>query len=67
MFGLKVSMKGIIVKYSDEAVKASVDLSSKYIGNKRLTDKSIDILDELGAYENLKVKKIKKQYRREWC
>ena len=35
-------------------------MSAKYIGNKRLPDKSIDILDELGAYENLKVKKDKK-------
>ena len=61
MFGLKGKYEEYHkVKYSDEAVKASVDLSSKYIGNKRLPDKSIDILDELGAYENLKVKKDKK-------
>ena len=63
MFGLRSKYEEYHkVKYSDEAVKASVDLSSKYIGNKRLPDKSIDILDELGAYENLKVKKIKKRY-----
>ena len=62
MFGLKGKYEEYHkVKYSDEAVKASVDLSSKYIGNKRLPDKSIDILDELGAYENLKVKKDKKE------
>ena len=62
MFGLRGKYEEYHkVKYSDEAVKASVDLSAKYIGNKRLPDKSIDILDELGAYENLKVKKDKKE------
>ena len=62
MFGLRSKYEEYHkVKYSDEAVKASVDLSAKYIGNKRLPDKSIDILDELGAYENLKVKKDKKE------
>ncbi len=50
MFGLRSKYEEYHkVKYSDEAVKASVDLSAKYIGNKRLPDKSIDILDELGA------------------
>ena len=62
MFGLKGKYEEYHkVKYSDNAVKASVDLSSKYMGNKRLPDKSIDILDELGAYENLKLKKDKKE------
>ncbi len=61
MFGLKDKYeKYHKVKYSNEAIKASVDLSAKYIGNKRLPDKSIDILDELGAFENLKHKKDKK-------
>ena len=61
MFGIKGKYEEYHkVKYSDNAVKASVDLSSKYMGNKRLPDKSIDILDELGAYENLKFKKDKK-------
>ena len=62
MFGLKGKYEEYHkVKYSGNAVKASVDLSSKYMGNKRLPDKSIDILDELGAYENLKLKKDKKE------
>ena len=61
MFGLRGKYEEYHkVKYSDEAVKASVDLSAKYIGNKRLPDKSIDILDELGAFENLKVQEDKK-------
>ena len=62
MFGLRDKYEEYHkVKYSDEAIKASVDLSAKYIGNKRLPDKSIDILDELGAFENLKSSKDKKE------
>ena len=62
MFGLRDKYEEYHkVKYSDEAIKASVDLSAKYIGNKRLPDKSIDILDELGAFENLKSSKDKKK------
>ena len=62
MFGLRNKYEEYHkVKYSDAAIRTSVDLSSKYIGNKRLPDKSIDILDELGAYENLKLKKDKKE------
>ena len=49
------------VKYSDKAIKAAVDLSSKYIGNKKLPDKAIDIIDELGAFESLKQLNKKKQ------
>tara|TARA_B100000963_G_scaffold358315_1_gene382657 strand:- start:77 stop:2356 length:2280 start_codon:yes stop_codon:yes gene_type:complete len=62
MFGLRDRYEEYHnVKYSDGAIKASVDLSAKYIGNKRLPDKSIDILDELGAYENLRPNKDKKK------
>ena len=61
MFGVRAKYEEFHnVKYSDQAIKASVDLSSKYIGNKRLPDKSIDILDELGAFEKLKLKDQKK-------
>ncbi len=37
------------VRYSDEALKATVDLSVKYLRDKHLPDKAIDILDEVGA------------------
>ena len=37
------------VKYTAEAVKAAVELSAKYIGDRRLPDKAIDIIDEAGA------------------
>ncbi|MGI9083127.1 MAG: ATP-dependent Clp protease ATP-binding subunit ClpA, partial [Candidatus Fonsibacter lacus] len=49
------------VKFTDVAIKASVDLSSKYIGNKKLPDKSIDIIDELGSSEVLKPENQRKK------
>ena len=49
------------VKFTDSAIKASVDLSSKYIGNKKLPDKSIDIIDELGSSEVLKPENQRKK------
>jgi len=61
MFGLRSKYEDFHkVKYSDEAIRASVDLSYKYIGNKRLPDKSIDIIDELGSSESLKTANQKK-------
>lgn len=41
------------VSYSSEAVKASVDLSSKYINDRFLPDKAIDVIDETGAMLNV--------------
>ena len=49
------------VKFTDAAIKASVGLSSKYIGNKKLPDKSIDIIDELGSSEVLKPENQRKK------
>jgi len=37
------------VKYSPEAVMASLYLSKRYIPNRRLPDKAIDVLDEAGS------------------
>ena len=41
------------VSYSNDAVKASVDLSSKYINDRFLPDKAIDVIDETGAMLNI--------------
>jgi ATP-dependent Clp protease ATP-binding subunit ClpC len=35
--------------YSDEAIKASVELSDRYINGRYLPDKAIDLMDEAGA------------------
>lgn len=37
------------VKYSDEALKAAVELSAKHIKERYLPDKAIDLIDEAGA------------------
>jgi ATP-dependent Clp protease ATP-binding subunit ClpC len=42
------------VTYSDEAVKACVRLSDRYITDRFLPDKAIDVLDEVGARVHLK-------------
>ena len=41
------------VKYTDAAIKAAVTLSHKYINDKFLPDKAIDLIDEAGAFINL--------------
>ena len=41
------------VSYSNDAVKASVDLSLKYINDRFLPDKAIDVIDETGAMLNI--------------
>ncbi|MCT4634832.1 MAG: AAA family ATPase [Rickettsiales bacterium] len=37
------------VKYEDDAIEAAVILSDRYINDKRLPDKAIDVMDEAGA------------------
>ena len=41
------------VRYTSEAVKAAVELSAKYINDRKLPDKAIDIIDEVGASQML--------------
>lgn len=41
------------VKYSDEAIHAAVDLSDKYLNERFLPDKAIDLIDEAGAHTKL--------------
>jgi ATP-dependent Clp protease ATP-binding subunit ClpA len=38
------------IVYSDEALHAAVELSSKHINDRHLPDKAIDVIDEAGAY-----------------
>ncbi len=42
------------VSYEDEAIKACVKLSDRYISDRFLPDKAIDVLDEVGARVHLK-------------
>ncbi|MCU0585705.1 MAG: ATP-dependent Clp protease ATP-binding subunit ClpA [Desulfobacterales bacterium] len=41
------------IEYADAALKAAVDLSSKYLNDRFLPDKAIDVIDEAGAYVRL--------------
>jgi ATP-dependent Clp protease ATP-binding subunit ClpA len=41
------------VRYTQDAIKAAVELSAKYIGDRKLPDKAIDVLDETGASQML--------------
>jgi ATP-dependent Clp protease ATP-binding subunit ClpA len=41
------------LKYTNDAVKAAVELSAKYIHDRKLPDKAIDVIDETGASQML--------------
>ncbi|MCI3179121.1 ATP-dependent Clp protease ATP-binding subunit ClpA [Caulobacter sp. CCUG 60055] len=41
------------LRYTSEALKAAVDLSARYITDRKLPDKAIDIIDEAGASQML--------------
>jgi ATP-dependent Clp protease ATP-binding subunit ClpC len=45
------------VKYSDEAINECVRLSDRYIMDKAMPDKAIDVLDEAGASMNMTIEK----------
>ncbi|MGQ3488554.1 ATP-dependent Clp protease ATP-binding subunit ClpA [Roseovarius pacificus] len=41
------------VKYTNDAIKTAVDLSARYINDRKLPDKAIDVIDEAGAAQHL--------------
>ncbi|MGI6321080.1 MAG: ATP-dependent Clp protease ATP-binding subunit [Bacteroidales bacterium] len=43
-----------LVKYSDEAIKACIGLTMRYVSDRCLPDKAIDALDEAGSRVNIK-------------
>jgi ATP-dependent Clp protease ATP-binding subunit ClpA len=49
------------VKYTDDAIKAAVELSSRHMGDRKLPDKAIDVVDEAGASMMLLAPKDRKQ------
>ena len=48
------------VKYHDESIKSAVELSQKFISDRFLPDKAIDLMDETGALLNVNRKDNKK-------
>lgn len=41
------------LKYSDESLKSAIALSDRYMTEKKLPDKAIDLIDEAGAFQKL--------------
>ncbi|MGY9057548.1 MAG: ATP-dependent Clp protease ATP-binding subunit ClpA, partial [Alphaproteobacteria bacterium] len=41
------------VRYTADAIKTAVELSSRYINDRKLPDKAIDVIDEVGASQML--------------
>lgn len=41
------------VKYTADAIKTAVELSARYINDRKLPDKAIDVIDEAGAAQHL--------------
>ena len=41
------------VTYTDDALKSAVDLSERYLNDRKLPDKAIDVIDETGASQRL--------------
>lgn len=49
------------VKYTDEALRSAVNLSDRYIQDRFLPDKAIDLLDESGSKKNLTIQTVDPQ------
>ena len=41
------------IKYTNDAIKTAVELSARYINDRKLPDKAIDVIDEAGAAQHL--------------
>ncbi len=41
------------IEYSDEALRAAAELASRYINDRHMPDKAIDVIDEAGAFQRL--------------
>lgn len=48
------------VTYTRDAIEAAVDLAERYINDRRLPDKAIDVIDEAGAHQKLTPKEKRK-------
>src|SRR5688572_29881330 len=52
--GLKTSYEGHHkLRYTDAALRTAVELSARYINDRKLPDKAIDVIDEAGAAQHL--------------
>lgn len=58
------------VRYEPEALKAAAELSERYISDRRLPDKAVDLVDEAGAHKHIqlnaapqRVKQLEQDYQ----
>ena len=49
------------VRYTADAIKSAVELSARYINDRKLPDKAIDVIDEVGAAQMLKPESRRKK------
>jgi ATP-dependent Clp protease ATP-binding subunit ClpA len=49
------------IRYTADAIKAAVELAAKYINDRKLPDKAIDVIDEVGASQMLLVESRRKK------
>jgi len=49
------------LKYTDQALEAAARLSARYISDRHLPDKAIDLVDEVGAYQYLQTEANRKK------
>lgn len=49
------------VRYTDSAIRTAVDLSARYMTDRKLPDKAIDVIDEAGASQMLVVESKRKK------
>ncbi|MDF2180475.1 ATP-dependent Clp protease ATP-binding subunit ClpA [Neptuniibacter sp. CAU 1671] len=48
------------ITYTEEALKAAAELADRYINDKHMPDKAIDVIDEAGAYQRLLPEELRK-------
>ena len=49
------------VRYTAEALKTAVELAARYINDRKLPDKALDVIDEVGASRMLLPKSKRKK------
>ncbi len=49
------------VKYTADAIKSAVELSDRYVNDRKLPDKAIDVIDEAGAAQHLLIQSKRKK------
>ncbi len=62
-YGILKGLKGRFeqhhhIEYSDEALRAAAELAARYINDRHMPDKAIDVIDEAGAYQRLQPDKL---------